>query len=53
MRFRCTATDGCRAFEMFFGADDERETLGECYIFVDELQPPFVTNTACLTCVRE
>lgn len=47
---KCSSTPGCVAFELY-GANGG---VGDhaCYIFLHEMEPPFVANTNSFTCTR-
>ena len=44
---KCAALENCLAFEVFDGAP-----AAACYIFLDELSPPFSIQPECITCVK-
>jgi galactosylceramidase len=47
---KCEATDGCQAFEIYDGPGGG--SAEACYLFLDELQPPFTANRDCITCCK-
>ena len=49
---KCTGTSDCVAFELYLEAG-ARSQLSACYIFRGAMEPPFVANDNCLTCVRK